>query len=89
MNEVIAEIFIDRLQERYRRRQIVKDYGLVEYNRHQLWIKSLEVYMFVIHYFYEYTITYIVIPNLILDCTRTRNDATIDSLYTFTETCGF
>lgn len=43
MNEVIMEIFIDRLQERYRRRQIVKDYGLVEFNKHQLWIKSMEV----------------------------------------------
>lgn len=43
MNDVIVDIFIDRLKERYRRKQIVKDYGLVEYNRHQLWLKSMEV----------------------------------------------
>uniref|UniRef100_A0A2S2QLR2 Transcriptional adapter 2-alpha n=1 Tax=Sipha flava TaxID=143950 RepID=A0A2S2QLR2_9HEMI len=49
MNEVIMDIFIDRLQERYRRKQLVKDYGLVEYNKHQLWIKSMEVVILVSH----------------------------------------
>lgn len=43
LNETIIDIFYKRLQERYRRRQIVKDYGLVAFNKHQLWIKSMEV----------------------------------------------
>ncbi|XP_050419702.1 transcriptional adapter 2-alpha isoform X2 [Adelges cooleyi] len=38
----IADIFNERLQERYRRRKVVKDYGLVCFNKQQLWIKSME-----------------------------------------------
>jgi len=43
LNKTILDIFGERLQERYRRKQIVKDYGLVAFNKHQLWIKSIEV----------------------------------------------
>lgn len=43
LNESILDIFNDRLQERYRRKQIVRNYGLVAFNKHQLWIKSMEV----------------------------------------------
>lgn len=43
LNETILDIFSERLKERYRRKQVVKDYGLVAFNKHQLWIKSLEV----------------------------------------------
>jgi len=43
LNTTIFDIFNERLQERYRRRQIVRDYGLVAFNKHQLWIKSMEV----------------------------------------------
>lgn len=43
LNETIIDIFYERLQERYRRRKIVKDFGLVAFNKHQLWIKSMEV----------------------------------------------
>jgi len=43
LNETILDIFSERLQERHRRKQIVKDYGLVLFNKHQLWIKSFEV----------------------------------------------
>lgn len=43
LNETILDIFNERLQERHRRKQIVKDYGLVLFNKHQLWIKSFEV----------------------------------------------
>jgi len=39
----IIDIFDERLRERYRRREIIKDYGLVAFNKHQLWIKSIEV----------------------------------------------
>jgi len=37
------DIFNERLQERYRRREVVKNYGLVAFNKHILWIKSIEV----------------------------------------------
>lgn len=43
LNATIIDIFNERLLERYRRREIVKDYGLVAFNKHQLWIKSIEV----------------------------------------------
>lgn len=43
LNTTVIDIFNERLQERFRRRKIVKDYGLVAFNKHQLWIKSMEV----------------------------------------------
>jgi len=43
LNTTILDIFNERLHERYRRRQIVKDYGVIAFNKHQLWIKSMEV----------------------------------------------
>ncbi|XP_050537686.1 transcriptional adapter 2-alpha [Daktulosphaira vitifoliae] len=43
LNRTIVDIFNERLQERYRRRKVVKDYGLISFSKHQLWIKSIEV----------------------------------------------
>lgn len=43
LNETVLDIFRERLEERHRKKQIVKDYGLVLFNKHKLWIKSLEV----------------------------------------------
>lgn len=43
LNTTILDIFNERLQERHRRKQIIKDYGLIAFNKHQLWIKSMEV----------------------------------------------
>ncbi|XP_060869407.1 transcriptional adapter 2-alpha [Metopolophium dirhodum] len=43
LNTTIFDIFNERLHERYRRREIVKDYGLIAFNKHQLWIKSMEM----------------------------------------------
>lgn len=43
LNSTIMDIFNEKLQERYRRRKIIKDYGLVAFNKHQLWMKSMEV----------------------------------------------
>ncbi|KAE9530712.1 hypothetical protein AGLY_011174 [Aphis glycines] len=43
LNTTILDIFNERLQERHRRKQIIKDYGLIAFNKHQLWIKSMEI----------------------------------------------
>lgn len=50
LNATIFDIFNERLHERYRIRQIIKDYGLITFNKHQLWIKSMEVSTIISHF---------------------------------------
>lgn len=50
LNETILDIFGKRLQERLKKKQVVRDYGLVAFNKHQLWIKSLEVESSILHF---------------------------------------
>lgn len=87
LNDTILDIFNERLQERYRRRKIVRDYGLVALNKHQLWIKSIEVShnkTLLKLYKVYYSIYY-----LISDYIRSRYDAKSDSLFTFAQTVNF
>lgn len=87
LNETILDIFSERLKERHRRKEIVKDYGLVAFNKHQLWIKSLEVQE-IISIFFNRSLT----QNKLLifsDYIGPRNDATFDPLPTHAQTIGF
>lgn len=62
LNATIIDIFNERLQERYRRKQIIKDYGLVAFNKHQLWMKSMEVLAIIHIYIYLFSkLLYILI----------------------------
>lgn len=87
LNETILDIFNERLQERYRRRKIVRDYGLVAFNKHQLWIKSIEVSnnktlpkLYKVNYSVHY---------LISDYTGSGYDTKFNSLFTPAQTINF
>lgn len=84
LNTTIVDIFNERLQERYRRRQIVKDYGLVAFNKHQLWIKSMEVLTIISPFIRKFFLQNKLPCDLISDYFGPRNDAKVNSLFTST-----